>query len=135
MAPDTPSARSVSARIGNPAPNAKGVFRKEGEYWTVGYAGKTLRMKDSKELGYLTHLMRHPGVEFHVLDMAGGIASRREEEETNQSDRLPRGDDELEKSGIHIGGLGDAGEILDEQAKVAYRRRLPHVPGGIGRPQ
>jgi tetratricopeptide (TPR) repeat protein len=127
MAPDTPSARSVSARIGNPAPNAKGVFRKEGEYWTVGYAGKTLRMKDSKGLGYLTHLMRHPGVEFHVLDMAGGIASRREEEETNQSDRLPRGDDELEKSGIHIGGLGDAGEILDEQAKVAYRRRLAEL--------
>src|SRR5271168_4475548 len=110
MAPDTLSARSVSAGAGNPAPNARsavrGVFRKEGEYWTVGYAGKTLRMKDSKGLGYLSHLMRHPGIEFHVLDMAGGIASRREEEETNQSDRLPRGDDELEKSGIHIGGLG-----------------------------
>jgi len=131
MAPDTLSARSVSAGAGNPAPNARsavrGVFRKEGEYWTVGYAGKTLRMKQSKGLGYLTHLMRHPGIEFHVLDMAGGIASNSEEQATNQSVRLPRGDDELKKSGVHIGGLGDAGEILDEQAKVAYRRRLSEL--------
>ena len=37
---------------------------------------------------------------------------------------LPRGDEDLEKAGIHIGSLGDAGEMLDEQAKVAYRRRL-----------
>src|SRR4029077_6078385 len=29
--------------------------------------------------------------------------------------------------GIHIGSLGDAGEMLDEQAKVAYRRRLSEL--------
>jgi pyruvate carboxylase len=48
---------------------------------------------------------------------------------------LPRGDEDLEKAGIHIGGLGDAGEMLDEQAKVAYRRRLSppftDIPGHI----
>ena len=51
----------------------KGVFRKEGEYWTVGYGGKSFRLKDTKGLGYLAHLLRHPAVEFHVLDLAGGI--------------------------------------------------------------
>ena len=40
---------------------------------------------------------------------------------------LPRGDEDLEKAGIHIGSLGDAGEMLDEQAKVAYRRRLSEL--------
>ena len=33
-------------------------------------------------------------------------------------------DEELQKAGIQIPSLGDAGELLDEQAKTAYRRRL-----------
>ena len=40
---------------------------------------------------------------------------------------LPRGEDDLEKAGIHLGSLGDAGEMLDDQAKVAYRRRLSEL--------
>src|SRR5260370_19666056 len=110
----------------------KGVFRKEGEYWTVGYGGISFRLKDSKGRGYLAHLLRHPAVEFHVLDLAGGIASRPEEEETNLSVHgLARGAEDLEKAGIHIGSLGDAGEMLDEQAKVAYRHRLSELRKGL----
>src|ERR1700682_1005171 len=101
------------------------IFRKEGEYWTVGRGGNAFRLKDSKGLGFLAHLLRHPATEFHVLDLAGGIASQRDDDETGKSALgLPRGDEDLEKAGIHIGNLGDAGEMLDEQAKVAYRRRL-----------
>jgi hypothetical protein len=63
-----------------------------------------------------------------VLDLVGGIASQREEGEANKSVHgLPRGHEDLEKTGIHIGGLGDAGEMLDDQAKVAYRRRLSEL--------
>ncbi len=106
-------------------PVQKGVFLKHSEYWTVGYTGKSFRLKDSKGLGYLAHLLRHPAVEFHVLDLAGGIAGQRDDAETDQSARdLPRGDDDLEKAGIHVGSLGDAGEMLDDQAKASYRRRL-----------
>src|SRR5260221_1222242 len=104
------------------------IFCKEGEYWAIGFGGKSFRLKDTKGLGYLAYLMRHPAVEFHVLDLAGGIASQRDEDEAGQSTNgLPRGDEELEKAGIHIGNLGDAGEMLDEQAKVAYRRRLAEL--------
>ena len=67
----------------------KGVFRREGEYWTVGYGEKSFRLKDSKGLGYLAHLLRHPGVEFHVLDLAGGIAGQRDDDETGQSAQRP----------------------------------------------
>src|SRR5580700_11325938 len=105
-----------------------GVFRKEGEYWTVAYRGKSFRLKDTKGLGYLAHLLRHPTAEFHVLDLAGGIGNQRMVDETSQSAHgLPRGDEDLEKAGIHIGSLGDAGQMLDEQAKVAYRRRLSEL--------
>src|SRR3984957_17007969 len=87
------------------------IFRKEGEYWTVGRSGNAFRLKDTKGLGYLAHLLRHPAVEFHVLDLVGGIAGHREGDETATSvQRLPRGNEDLEKRGIHITSLGDAGE-------------------------
>jgi hypothetical protein len=88
----------------------KGIFRKEGEYWTVGYGGNAFRLKDTKGLGYIVHLLRHPSVEFHVLDLFGGIASQREDDESNHTAQgLPRGGEELDKAGIQITGLGDAG--------------------------
>src|SRR5713101_9809833 len=104
MADETRSIRSGSAGTGDPGPGVrsaqKGVFRKEGEYWTVGYGGKSFRLKDTKGLGYLAHLLRHPAAEFHVLDLAGGIGSQREDDETSQSVQgLPRGDEDLEQAG------------------------------------
>ena len=65
MPSETRSDRSSSAGKGGPAPGVRtaqtGVFRKEGEYWTVGYGGNSFRLKDTKGLGYLAHLLRHPG--------------------------------------------------------------------------
>jgi hypothetical protein len=29
------------------------IFRKEGEYWTLGHGDKSFRLKDTKGLGYL----------------------------------------------------------------------------------
>jgi tetratricopeptide (TPR) repeat protein len=104
------------------------IFRKEGEYWTLGHGDKSFRLKDTKGLGYLAHLLRHPGVEFHVLDLAGGIARQQDKYEASPSTRgLPRGAEDLEEAGIHVGSLGDAGEMLDEQAKAAYKRRLAEL--------
>lgn len=62
-------------------PTHKGVFRKESDYWTVGCDGIAVRLKDTRGLGYIAHLLRHPGAEFHVLDLYGGIASQREDNE------------------------------------------------------
>jgi tetratricopeptide (TPR) repeat protein len=102
-------------------------FRKEGEYWTVGYGGNDFRLKDTKGLGYLAHLLRHPGTEFHVLDLVGGIAGERADGTIDAAHGLPRGDEDLAKAGIHIAPLGDAGEVLDDQAKAAYRHRLSEL--------
>jgi predicted ATPase len=132
MAPETRRARYGSAGTSNLGSSVgygkQGVLRREGEYWTVGYVGNAFRLKDTRGLGYVAHLLRHPAVEFHVLDLFGGIASRREEDESSRSaQRLPRGAEDLESAGIHITGLGDAGEMLDDQAKAAYRRRLSEL--------
>jgi len=132
MPRETRTAGLGSTGFGSAEPSVravpKGVLRREGEYWTVGYGGNSFRLKDTKGLGYLAHLLRHPATEFHVLDLAGGIAGQRDDDETGQSAHgLPHGAEDLEKAGIHIGSLGDAGEMLDDQAKVAYRRRLSEL--------
>src|ERR1700731_4225477 len=110
MPRETRSGRPASKGVGDAGSSVgavrKGVFSKEGEYWTVGYGGNSFRLKGTKGLGYIAHLIRHPGVEFHVLDLAGGIASQRDDDEAGQSARgLPHGDEELEKAGIHVGGI------------------------------
>jgi hypothetical protein len=66
------SAGQAKAPASAPVPQ-KGIFHKEGEYWTVGLGAKTVRLKHSKGLVYLSYLLRHPAMEFHVLDLAGGI--------------------------------------------------------------
>jgi hypothetical protein len=66
------------------------------------FEGRTVRVRDLKGMRYLAHLLAHPGREFHVLDLVAA--------ETGQ--RM---------------ALGDAGEILDERAKAAYRRRLAEI--------
>src|SRR5260370_26201943 len=71
------STRSGSPRSSGPHPSVpseqKGIFRKEGEYWTVGLGGKAFRLKDTKGVAYLAHLLRYPTAEFHVLDLVAGI--------------------------------------------------------------
>src|SRR5258708_20015535 len=119
MASVTQGARFGAAGTGDTAPRSRaaqrGIFGKEGEFWTVGYGGKSFRLKDTKGLGYLAHLLRHPAVEFHVLDLVGGIAGQRadNENETSQSaHRLPRPDDDPQKAGIPTRTPGAPGHNL-----------------------
>jgi hypothetical protein len=45
MARNTPSAQQIfSAAASRGGSAQKAVFRKEGEYWTVGYRGDTVRL-------------------------------------------------------------------------------------------
>jgi hypothetical protein len=91
------------------------VCRQEGEYWSIAFAGQGFRLKDVKGLHYLAHLLRHPGREFHVLDLAAaGQGSR-----AGGPRISPARDDDLYQA-----RLSDLGPILDEQAKTAYRARL-----------
>src|SRR5260370_40137222 len=77
----------VPIQFGKPSSPEHAIFRKEGEYWTLGHGDKSFRLKDTKGLGYLAHLLRHPGVEFHVLDLAGGIARQQDKYEASPSTR------------------------------------------------
>jgi hypothetical protein len=88
------------------------LFRREGEYWTVAFGGKVVRMRDAKGLGYLARLLRHPHREFHVLDLLVGDA--------------PRANDTMREDGL-VAAMPDAGAVLDEPAKHAYRDRIAEL--------
>src|SRR5262249_43471655 len=99
------------------------VFRREGEYWSIAFAGEAFRLKDVKGLRYLAQLLRHPGREFHVLDLA---AAGQAAGAGGARPSPARGDD------LHQASLSRAGPILDQQAKTAYRARLPGMAEDLG---
>jgi tetratricopeptide (TPR) repeat protein len=92
-------------------------FRREGEYWSIVYDGDAFRLRDSKGLRYLARLLAAPGEELHVLELVGATTGR---------GRAAPVDEDLE-----VSGLGDAGELLDVQAKAAYRQRLNELRAEI----
>jgi hypothetical protein len=52
---------------------AAGVFRLEGDYWTVAYEGTVVRLKSTKGLHYLAQLLRHPGRAFQVGELVAAV--------------------------------------------------------------
>jgi len=53
-----------------PTDDAVVVLRNEGSLWTICQGERVIRLKDYKGLHYLAALLRSPGEELHVLDVA-----------------------------------------------------------------
>jgi hypothetical protein len=80
-------------------------FQREGEYWTIAHAGRTVRLKDTKGLRFLRELLSAPGREVAALDLV----------------RIVEG----QPVGSHVATRsGGALPLLDSQARAQYRRRL-----------
>ena len=87
--------------------------RRDGDFWRIGFASKTVLIRHSRGVSLLVHLLRNPGEEIHVSAL----------------DALSPSDTVAPVAGsapldVPIGDLGDAGEVLDAQAKATYRRRI-----------
>jgi DNA-binding NarL/FixJ family response regulator len=93
-------------------------FVREGEYWTIAYRHDTFRLKDSKGLRYLAELLSKPGVEIHALELVAAVAGTACPDQQGGRKKAARED------GLEVGRLGDAGNVIDAQAKAAYGRRL-----------
>lgn len=99
-----------------PRADADALLRLDGGYWSVGHRGSLVRLRDSKGLRYLAELVATPGVERHVLDLVGLVETPAE-------------------PGLDRRALGDAGPLLDAQAKAAYKRRLVQLHDEIDEAQ
>jgi hypothetical protein len=92
--------------VARPAGDAS---RREGDYWTVVFDGRTVRVRDTRGMRHLARLLAEPGREFHVLDLVGAEA----------------GAPAVARAGT------SAGPLLDDRAKSAYRRRLAEIDEDI----
>jgi hypothetical protein len=120
---DMPAAHTTVAAVDSPPVSSGAVrFMREGEYWTIGSGAGAFRLRDTKGLAYLATLLRHPGREFHVLDLAGGGTG---------GAGVGVGLAEAAGANLMPSDGGDAGELLDPQARTAYRRRLEDLRGEL----
>lgn len=94
------------------------VLRREGDYWSIAFEGRTARLRDSKGLQYLARLLADPGRELHVLDLVGAGRGAPDTSRDPAESRL-------------VPDVGDAGQLLDARAKEAYRRRLAEIDDDI----
>jgi len=113
----TSRAEAIEGDAKGEAPIASGVnrFLREGDYWSVTFDGRTVRVRDAIGMRYLARLLADPGREFHVLDL---VASGTGGTEPALGGPEP---------GLQYATAGDAGEMLDARAKEAYRRRLAEI--------
>jgi hypothetical protein len=101
--PNTASAKSGSSAT----------FRREGEFFSVSFEGRSFQIKDMKGMRYLASLLASPGREIHVLDMVAGVSG------IDPTTRSTAGfDSPADPAGE------DAGAVLDRRARQAYTRRL-----------
>jgi hypothetical protein len=94
--------------------SVSGEMRWEGDVWTLHLDGRSVHIRDSKGVRCLATLLSNPGVEIHSLQLAG-VPSRGTSAAASAA------------ASLTATGSGDAGPILDPQAKAAYRRRLDEL--------
>jgi hypothetical protein len=90
----------------------RNVFRRHGDYWSLMFGGRAVHLRDLKGMRYLSRLLGEPSRELHVLDLVAA--------ETTSVEAT-------DAASTRHAALGDAGEMLDAQAKDAYRRRLAEI--------
>lgn len=97
---------------------AANVFRSDGDIRTVVFDGESVLLADLKGMRYLARLLAEPAREFHVLDLVaaehGAVPA---DTRAPNLDAVTRG--------------GDAGPVLDDEARAAYRRRLAEIDDDI----
>ena len=115
------AAQPDSTPVVGPAPEAiaaaplRSLFRLDGEFWTIAYGAKTFRLKHARGLTFLAALLRAPGREIAATELAA-------RSEGNGGGTAALGNDAATRR-----SLGDAGELLDAQARASYRARVAEL--------
>jgi hypothetical protein len=94
------------------SPPDDGTFALEGEYWTIAYEGRVVRLRDTKGMRVLARLLAEPQRPHPSLD-------------------LERVDNHDDAALARACAAGDAGELLDDEARRAYRARIAELRTAI----
>ena len=96
------------------ATQEESVFLRQGDFWIIHYQRTVAFLKAARGLHDLALLLRNPGREFHVCELAGEVIGRPlVVEKAGHANRAWQG-----------GLLSDAGPILDAQARAEYKHYL-----------
>jgi tetratricopeptide (TPR) repeat protein len=90
-------------------------IRRADDGWSVEFGSHAFRLQDTAGVGYLVNLLRRPGEEVAATALSAGDAAD-----------LEGG---VEAVGPARASLGHAGEMLDAEARTAYRARLTELRG------
>ena len=102
-------------------------LHRDGDYWSLLTASGTTHLRDTRGLQHLADLLDAPGRRLHVIELGGGSRVG-----AAGSAVRPASRGELQEAGIgYSTGFGDAGELLDDAAKSAYRLRLEELDESI----
>jgi hypothetical protein len=97
------------------------LLAREGDVWRVSFEGATIRIRHSRGMELLSHLLRHPGEELHVQALDALVPSA-----SVGNDRAVVNPNSLPTDGMSF-GFGDAGPVIDDRARADYRRRLTEL--------
>lgn len=91
-------------------------FIREGEVWSLTYAGRSVRLRDTKGLQDIARLLAAPGRPVASVDLAAaGVVTPGKRSQATAD--------------LHE--AGDLGEVLDSTARTAYQRRLRELDSAI----
>jgi tetratricopeptide (TPR) repeat protein len=111
-------------RPGDGGRSTVNIFKREGDYWTIVFNGKTIRLKHAKGVGMIAWLLRHPRRDFLALALeraaAGGPSPDAELTDGRFARDLPSHAE-----------TDDAGPRLDMQARSEYQKRLVELRAAL----
>lgn len=90
----------------------RGTISLDGEYWTISYRGRPIRLRDSKGMRILSRLLTAPGQPQPSID-------------------LERIDAAAPDPMVRALAASDAGELIDADARRAYRARMLELRSAI----
>lgn len=116
--PAHPMATDDLDHVAQPEDTGANVFRCDGDVRTVTFDNETVLLRDLKGMHYIARPLAEPDRELHVLDLVAA------EEGAIPADVAGEDFDAVTRG-------GDAGFVLDDQARAAYRRRLDEIERDI----
>jgi tetratricopeptide (TPR) repeat protein len=107
----------------------RAAFRRQGGYWALDFAGRSILLRASKGMAYLGYLLQSPGRGIHALDLlewsAGGVSA------TAHASRRSEAVDTWRAKRLQLLALRDskmeAEELGDAQRSAALQARILEV--------
>lgn len=121
-------ARGALATCPTLHPHEECSFLRRDDYWTIRYHGHTAFLKATRGLQCLAVLLRTPGREFHVSELAANLHGATGAASVVKVIAGRRAGPEQ----FVTAGLYDGHPVLDGQARAEYKRRLRELRQELG---